>query len=108
MESVVDVFYPERLRVARFPEMRVAKMSHRILHGRPCCGRRLLYRCLFVRCRCSAIQHYDPADDVVLPPHHPTELTDDDWQLSPGYFYKIRSPTSLFLFRFSFGNVSSE
>ncbi len=88
--------------------MRVAKMSHRILHGRPCCGRRLLYRCLFVRCRCSAIQHYDPADDVVLPPHHPTELTDDDWQLSPGYFYKIRSPTSLFLFRFSFGNVSSE
>jgi hypothetical protein len=26
--------------------------------------------------------------DVVLPPHHPTELTDDDWQLSPDIYIR--------------------
>jgi len=57
IESGVDVFYPEGLRGAWLPEVRA-------VNGRRRCGRRHFGR-TSVRRRYSAIQHYDPSDDVV-------------------------------------------
>jgi hypothetical protein len=69
MESGVDVFYPEGLRGAWLPEVRA-------VNGRRRCGR-WRFRRTSVRRRYSAIQHYDPSDDVE---EDPDELTEADWR----------------------------
>jgi hypothetical protein len=51
----------------------VTKIPHRILHGQLRCGRGQFHQCFSERCRCSAIQDNDPADDVV---EDPAELTE--------------------------------
>ena len=78
MESGVDVFYPEGLRGARLPEVRVVITPRR--RSRGCRQSRVARRrChhYLVFCNCFATLPYDPADDEV---EDPFELTDDDWR----------------------------